>query len=137
MRLETSVGTVLAGRYRIESTLGSGGMAVVYRAEDDVLGRTVALKTLHDRYAEMPSFRRRFRLEARAMASLDHENIVKVYDISQDGEVPFIVVECVPGRDVGDLLANRRGGRLNEQFVRRIAEQLLLALSYAHRRGII
>ena len=71
------------------------------------------------------------------MASLDHQNIVKVYDISQDGEVPFIVVECVAGRDVGDLLANRRGGRLNEQFVRRIAAQLLLALSYAHRRGII
>ena len=112
-------------------------MAVVYRAEDDVLGRTVALKTLHQDYAEMPSFRRRFRQEARAMASLDHENIVKVYDISQDGEAPFIVVECVPGRDVGDLLANRRGGRLNEQFVRRMAEQLLLALSYAHRRGII
>jgi serine/threonine-protein kinase len=112
-------------------------MAVVYRAEDDVLGRTVALKTLHQDYAEMPSFQRRFRQEARAMASLDHENIVKVYDISQDGEVPFIVVECVPGRDLGDLLANRRGGRLNEQFVRRIAEQLLLALSYAHRRGII
>jgi serine/threonine-protein kinase len=71
------------------------------------------------------------------MASLDHQNIVKVYDISQDGEVPFIVVECVAGRDVGDLLANRRGGRLNEQFAKRMAEQLLLALSYAHRRGII
>ena len=71
------------------------------------------------------------------MASLDHQNIVKVYDISQDGDVPFIVVECVAGRDVGDLLANRRGGRLNEQFVKRMAEQLLLALSYAHRRGII
>ena len=136
-RLETTVGTVLAGRYKVESTLGSGGMAVVYRAEDDFLGRTVALKTLHQDYAEMPSFRRRFRQEARAMASLDHQNIVKVYDISQDGEVPFIVVECVAGRDVGDLLANRRGGRLNEQFVRRIAAQLLLALSYAHRRGII
>src|SRR5919106_3050465 len=136
-RLETPVGTVFAGRYRVESTLGSGGMAVVYRAEDDVLGRTVALKTLHQDYAEVPSFRRRFRQEARAMASLDHENIVKVYDISQDGEVPFIVVECIAGRDVGDLLANRRGGRLNEQFVKRMAEQLLLALSYAHRRGII
>ena len=136
-RLETSVGTLLAGRYKVESTLGSGGMAVVYRAEDDVLGRTVALKTLHHHYAEVPSFRRRFRQEARAMASLDHENIVKVYDISQDGEVPFIVVECVSGRDLGDLLANRRGGRLNEQFVRRMATQLLLALSYAHRRGII
>jgi len=137
-KLETPVGTVLAGRYRVESTLGSGGMAVVYRAEDDILGRAVALKTLHHNYAEMPSFRRRFRQEARAMASLDHENIVKVYDISQDGEVPFIVVECVSGRDLGDLLGGRRrSGRLNEQFVRRIAIQLLHALSYAHRRGII
>ena len=136
-RLETTVGTVLAGRYKVESTLGSGGMAVVYRAEDDILGRAVALKTLHHEYAEVPSFRRRFRQEARAMASLDHQNIVKVYDISQDGEVPFIVVECIAGRDVGDLLANRRGGRLNEQFTKRMAEQLLLALSYAHRRGII
>src|SRR5215212_696020 len=99
-RLETSVGQVLAGRYRVESTLGSGGMAVVYRAEDDVLGRAVALKTLHHEYAEIPSFRRRFRQEARAMASLDHENIVKVYDISQNGEVPFIVVESVKGRDI-------------------------------------
>ena len=74
------------------------------------------------------------------MASLDHENIVKVYDISQDGEVPFIVVECVSGRDLGDLLGGRRSGRsgrLNEQFVRRMAMQLLHALSYAHRRGII
>ena len=112
-------------------------MAVVYRAEDDILGRAVALKTLHHEYAEVPSFRRRFRQEARAMASLDHQNIVKVYDISQDGDVPFIVVECIAGRDVGDLLANRRGGRLNEQFTKRMAEQLLLALSYAHRRGII
>jgi eukaryotic-like serine/threonine-protein kinase len=137
-RLETPVGTVLAGRYRVESTLGSGGMAVVYRAEDDILGRAVALKTLHHHYAEMPSFRRRFRQEARAMASLDHENIVKVYDISQDGEVPFIVVECVSGRDLGDLLGGRRrSGRLSEQSVRRMAIQLLHALSYAHRRGII
>jgi eukaryotic-like serine/threonine-protein kinase len=137
-RLETPVGTVLAGRYRVESTLGSGGMAVVYRAEDDILGRAVALKTLHHHYAEMPSFRRRFRQEARAMASLDHQNIVKVYDISQDGEVPFIVVECVSGRDLGDLIGGRRrSGRLDEQFVRRMARQLLHALSYAHRRGII
>jgi eukaryotic-like serine/threonine-protein kinase len=112
-------------------------MAVVYKAEDAILRRTVALKTLHHRYAEMPSFRRRFRQEARAMASLDHENIVKVYDISQDGEVPFIVVECVAGRDVGNLLGENRGGRLNEQFVRRMATQLLRALSYAHGRGII
>ncbi len=111
-------------------------MAVVYKAEDSILGRTVALKTLHARYAEMPTFRKRFRHEARAMASLDHQNIVKVYDISHDGEVPFIVAECVSGQDVGGLLAEKRG-RLTEQAARRIAEQLLDALAYAHRRGII
>src|SRR5215210_5010814 len=112
-------------------------MAVVYKAEDDVLGRKVALKTLHRRYAEMPSFRRRFRQEARAMACLDHENVVKVYDISQDGEVPFIVAECVAGRDIGKVLAGHRGGTLDEKFARRMAAQLLRALSYAHGRGVI
>lgn len=112
-------------------------MAVVYKAEDAILGRKVALKTLHDQYAEEPAFRRRFKQEARAMASLDHENIVKVYDISQDSDIPFIVAECVSGNDIGDLLTQNQGGPLNEQFTRRVAEQLLHALSYAHRRGII
>jgi serine/threonine-protein kinase len=112
-------------------------MAVVYKAQDAILGRSVALKTLHRHYAEMPSFQARFRQEARAMASLDHENIVKVYDISQDGEVPFIVVECVGGKDLGSLLGGRGSGRLEEPVVRRMAGQLLKALSYAHRRGII
>jgi hypothetical protein len=135
--LEASVGTLFGERYRIQSTLGTGGMAVVYRAEDAILGRTVALKTLHLRYAEVPSFRRRFGQEARAMACLDHENILKVYDISQDGEVPFIVAECVAGRDIGTLLRGHRGGRLNELFTRRMAAQLLRALSYAHRHGVI
>jgi eukaryotic-like serine/threonine-protein kinase len=135
--LETSVGTVLSGRYRVQSTLGSGGMAVVYKAQDAILGRSVALKTLHRRYAEIPSFQARFRQEARAMASLDHENIVKVYDISQDGEVPFIVVESVGGKDLGGRLAGEDWGRLDEPVVRKMAEQLLKALSYAHRRGII
>lgn len=110
-------------------------MAVVYRAEDAILGRKVALKTLHTRYAEETVFRRRFKQEARAMASLDHENIVKVYDIAQDGDAPFIVAEYVKGYDVGDLL--KRSSTLNEQFARRIAEQLLGALAYAHQRGII
>ena len=135
--LETSVGTALGGRYRVQSTLGSGGMAVVYRAEDAILGRPVALKTLHRRYARTPSFRRRFRQEARAMASLDHENIVKVYDICEDDGVPFIVAECVAGKDIGSLLGRHGGTHLNEQFTRRVAEQLLRALSYAHGRGVI
>ena len=110
-------------------------MAVVYKAEDSILGRSVALKTLRTRYAEEPAFRQRFKQEARAMASLDHQNIVKVYDIAQDGEVPFIVAEYVRGYDVGDLL--KRNATLNEKFARKIVEQLLDALAYAHRRGII
>ncbi|MGH3086669.1 MAG: protein kinase domain-containing protein, partial [Rubrobacteraceae bacterium] len=103
---------------------------------DSILGRAVALKTLHHRYAEIPSFRRRFRQEARAMASLDHQNIVKVYDISHDGEVPFIVAECVAGQDIAGLLAEEHG-RLDEGFARKIASQLLNALAYAHERGIV
>ncbi len=134
--LNTSVGEVLGGRYRVENRLGSGGMAVVYRAEDAVLGRTVALKTLHRHYAEHDTFRKRFKQEARAMASLDHENVVKVYDISQEGDVPFIVAECVEGRDLGAMLSERGGG-LSEEFTRRVVSQLLQGLSYAHRRGII
>ena len=71
------------------------------------------------------------------MASLDHENIVKVYDICQDGEIPFIVAEYIRGRDVGDVLKSGPEGWLNEQYTRRIVEQLLSALDYAHKRGII
>lgn len=133
--LDAAVGTVLAGRYRVENTLGAGGMAIVYKAEDAILGRTVALKTLRPRYAEEPAFRRRFMQEARAMASLDHVNIVKVYDICRNGETPFIVAECVEGEDVGSLLS--RSGTFDERFTRRIARQLLRALAYAHRRGVI
>jgi eukaryotic-like serine/threonine-protein kinase len=111
-------------------------MAVVYEAEDAVLGRRVALKTLHRRYAEEVSFRSRFEQEARVMASLDHENIVKVYDISQEGEIPFIIAECVAGRDVGDMLKDA-DGRLGERFMRAVVGQLLEALDYAHRCGVI
>ena len=134
--LDASVGAILGGRYRIEGTLGSGGMAVVYEAEDAVLGRRVALKTLHRRYAEEFSFRSRFEQEARVMASLDHENIVKVYDISQEGEIPFIIAECIAGQDVGDMLKDA-DGRLGERFMRAVVGQLLEALDYAHRRGVI
>ena len=112
-------------------------MAVVYKAEDAVLGRRVALKTLHERYAEEDSFRSRFKQEARAMASLDHENVVRVYDICQDGEIPFIVAEYVGGGDVGGMLRRAPGGRLDVRSVREIASQLLRALAYAHRRGVI
>ena len=110
-------------------------MAVVYRAEDAILGRVVALKTLRSQFAENPIFQQRFKQEARAMAYLDHENIVRVYDISQDEQTPFIVAECVSGEDLGELLRKER--RLEESFTREVVSQLLRALSYAHRRGVI
>jgi serine/threonine-protein kinase len=110
-------------------------MAAVYEAEDSVLGRRVALKVLHNRYVQDASFQRRFRQEARAMASLDHENIIKIYDISREGEVPFIVAEYVNGRGLNKLLEEQ--GRLDERSARRIGAQVLRALSYAHRRGIV
>jgi serine/threonine protein kinase len=137
LTLDTSVGTVLGGRYRVHNTLGTGGMAVVYKAEDVILNRSVALKMLHRRYADDTSFRARFEQEARVMASLDHENIVRVYDISQDSELPFIVAEYVRGQDVGSMLKSMPSGRLNEQVTLRIATQLLRALAYAHQRGVI
>src|SRR4051812_17557206 len=112
-------------------------MAVVYKAQDAILGRCVALKTLRSHYAEEISFRSRFKQEARVMASLDHENIVKVYDISQDGEVPFIVAEYVDGQDVGDVLKGTPEGCMGERFMRGLVGQLLEALDYAHRRGVI
>jgi serine/threonine protein kinase len=135
--LEASVGTVLGGRYRVQGTLGTGGMAVVYKAEDAILGRCVALKTLHRRYAEEISFRSRFKQEARVMASLDHENIVKVYDICQEGEIPFIVAEYIRGQEVGSVLKGSPEGRLGERFTRGVIGQLLGALDYAHRRGVV
>lgn len=112
-----------------------GGMAVVYKAEDAILGRDVALKTLRQSYAEEHAFQRRFKREARAMASLDHPKIVRVYDISQEGDVPFIVAECVEGEDAGDRLS--RIGRMEVGTALAVAEQLLEALSYAHDQGII
>ncbi|MCA1738843.1 MAG: protein kinase, partial [Actinobacteria bacterium] len=135
--LEASVGAVLGERYRIQSTLGTGGMAVVYKAEDAILGRCVALKTLHSRYAEETSFRSRFKQEARVMASLDHENIVKVYDISQEDDVAFIVAEYVEGQDVGSVLKGTPEERLDERFTRGVVGQLLEALDYAHERGVV
>jgi len=112
-----------------------GGMAVVYKAEDAILGREVALKTLRESYAEEHAFLRRFKQEARAMASLDHPKIVRVYDISQEEDIPFIVAECVEGEDAGERLS--RIGRMEIGAALRMAGQLLEALSYAHDRGII
>ncbi len=96
---------LLGGRYRVEGTLGRGGMAQVYRGTDTVLGRTVAIKVLAPQYARDQGFVERFRREAQAAARLNHPNVVSVYDTGSDPPVHYIVMEYVPGRTLGEVLS--------------------------------
>lgn len=127
--------TVVAGRYRLQDKVGSGGMADVYRAVDDVLGRTVAVKLMHDRLAGDPTWLERFRREARAAADLHNEHVVTVYDWGHDDEFDFIVMELVEGEDLGSLM--RREGPLAADRVAHIGQQAADALAAAHSRGVI
>ena len=115
--------------------LGRGGMGVVYRATDRVLGRTVAVKVLPAERAEDPTFVTRFEREARAAASLSHPSIVAVYDSGRDGDTRFIVMECVPGESLGQLLRQRHP--LPAADAVEIAAEVASALAAAHRAGII
>lgn len=128
-------GRVLNGRYELQSLLGGGGMALVYRARDQVLNRTVAVKVLREQYASDPTFQQRFTREAQAAGSLAHPNIVSVYDVGRDGDLPYIVMEYVPGRTLRDIL-NQDPVLPVDQAVN-IAAGILNALEYAHRNGLI
>src|SRR4030043_1557253 len=96
--------SLLNNRYELEKTLGSGGMAVVYRAIDRMLERPVAIKVLREDYSRDAAFRERFRQEARAAANLSHPNIVTVHDFGIDSGRLFIVMEHVPGTTLNALL---------------------------------
>jgi len=130
-----SVETIARGRYRIEDTLGHGGMAVVYVAEDAELGRRVAVKVLAEQFADDEEFRRRFVREARLAARLSHPNVVHVYDAGEDETGPFIVMELVRGETVADLLARRRTLPAPEAAV--LARQAALGLQHAHEAGLV
>ncbi|MBC7462600.1 MAG: serine/threonine protein kinase, partial [Thermoleophilia bacterium] len=129
------IGTVYDGRYRIERRIGAGGMANVYLAEDETLGRRVAIKILHQRYAEDGQFVERFLREASAAARLNHPNIVQVYDRGQAGGSYYIAMEYVDGMTLKDLV--RRRGALTEQEVLAYGRQALHALRAAHRNGLV
>jgi serine/threonine-protein kinase len=129
------VGTTYDGRYRIERRIGAGGMANVYLAEDETLGRRVAIKVLHQRYAEDSQFVERFLREASAAARLNHPNIVQVYDRGQSDHTYYIAMEYVDGMTLKELV-QRRGG-LTEQEVLAYGRQALHALRFAHRNGIV
>lgn len=128
-------GTVLAGRYVIRETLGLGGMACVYLAEDLETRMYVALKVMRDEISDDPEFIRRFATEARAAASLDHPNIVRVLDYGQDRSIRYIVQEYVHGLTLKELI--QRQGSLDWQLAVPLLIQISLALEHAHRRGII
>ncbi len=126
-------GTVIAG-YRIDSLIGRGGMAVVYRAEDLRLGRKVALKLLPPQLADNEQFRQRFIQESRLAASLDHPNIVPIYGAGEaDGQL-YIAMRYVVGHDLKGLLADQ-GGRLPVEWAVRLVAQVGDALGSAHRAG--
>lgn len=129
------VGTILGNRYEIEAKLGEGGMAVVYRANDLLLERTVAVKVLHPQYAADPDFRFRFEREARAAASLSHPNVVSIFDVGSDAGTHFIVMEYIEGQNLKEIL--RKHGRLPVPTALHIAQQVCKALDAAHRKGLV
>src|SRR4051812_34380746 len=127
--------TMIDGRYRAERRLGAGGMAEVWSAEDEVLGRRVAVKLMGGRFAEDPEFHERFRREAQAAAGLTHPNIVSIFDRSEWEGTPYIAMELVDGQTLKELVVER--GPLPPEIAVGLTEQILRALGHAHRRGIV
>ena len=123
------------GNCRIVEEVASGGMAVVYRAVQDPLGRTVAIKALKSAAAGEEHVAIRFEREARSLANLQHENIISVYDFHREQGALFIVMEFVAGIDLYDLLD--RCGRLPFDVAAIVALQVARALDYIHFRGIV
>ncbi len=128
-------GTIFAGRYRLERRLGSGGMADVWLAEDQELGRKVAIKMLHERYANDGQFVERFRREATHAAGLSHPNVVAIHDRGEAEGSYFIVMEYVEGRTLKELIVTR--GVCPVPVAISYTRQVLAALRYAHRNGIV
>jgi eukaryotic-like serine/threonine-protein kinase len=129
------IGTVLGGRYRLLELLGQGGMATIYRARDGQLERDVAVKVLRPEYGRDPDFFARFRQEAQSAASLNHPNVVAVYDYGTDPVGPFIVMELVDGEDLASII--RRSGALPPRQAARLAGQAARAIAAAHGRGFV
>lgn len=127
-----SSGGWLKERYRLERTLGRGGMAAVWLGHDEVLERPVAVKVLSDTIASDPDFVARFRREAHIAAGLSHPNLVGVYDFSEEGERPYLVMQFVPGETLASRLQ-----RKHEVDCDQLARELLHALSHIHRAGIL
>jgi serine/threonine-protein kinase len=132
---DTLINTLFDGRYRIVRKLGTGGMANVYLAEDEVLGRRVAIKILDDRHAGDDQFVERFRREAKNAASLSHPNIVSIYDRGEAEGTYYIAMEYLDGRSLKELIVAR--GPAPIHIAVDYARQILAAIRFAHRHGIV
>src|SRR5437870_6096757 len=132
---DTLINTLFDGRYRILRKLGTGGMANVYLAEDEVLGRRVAIKILNDRHAGDDQFVERFRREAKNAASLSHPNIVSIYDRGEAEGTYYIAMEYLDGRSLKELIVAR--GPAPIKIAIEHARQILGAIGLAHRHGIV
>ena len=132
---EVSSDALVDGRYRILGRIGSGGMADVYSAEDTHLGRQIALKVLHRRFAQDVEFVERFRREAKSAASLSHPNVVGIFDRGEHEGTYYIAMECLTGRTLKDVILQE--APLSQEGAIDLGIQVLQAAGFAHRRGVI
>jgi eukaryotic-like serine/threonine-protein kinase len=132
---DSLIDTLFDGRYRIQRKLGAGGMADVYLAEDQELGRRVAIKILNGRHANDDQFIERFRREAKNAAALNHPNIVSIYDRGEAEDTYYIAMEFLDGRTLKELIVGRGAAPINVAV--EYARQILSALRFAHRHGIV
>jgi len=129
------IGHQLGGRYEVIERVGGGGMALVYKAQDLLLNRNVAIKVLRQQFVHDEEFIRRFRREAQSAASLSHPNVVSIYDVGQEDDVHYIVMEYVEGKNLNEIIKERAPLQVDEAV--RIASQIADALDHAHHNQII
>jgi serine/threonine-protein kinase len=129
------IGQTLGGRYELLARVGGGGMALVYKARDNLLNRYVAVKVLRQQFMHDEDFIRRFRREAQAAASLSHPNIVSIYDVGQEEDAHYIVMEFVDGPNLNEIIRERAPLQVEEAV--KIASQICDALDHAHMNQII
>lgn len=134
--MDNLIGRRLDGRYLIQSLVGVGGMANVYRGVDEKTGNAIAVKVLKEEFLDNEELVRRFKNESKAISILDHPNIVKVYDVSVTDKLQYIVMEYVDGITLKEYL-KQRGGALTWKETVHFATQVLGALQHAHSKGII
>ena len=133
--MENYIGKMLDNRYEILEVIGTGGMAVVFKARCHLLNRLVAIKVLKSELADDAEFRRRFHDESQAVAKLSHPNIVSVYDVSRGGEMEYIVMELIDGITLKQYMERR--GQLNWRESLHFITQIMKGLGHAHSRDII